>query len=494
MKVCIIGLDCLEPSLVARWLRDLPTFARLRALGAWGALHSCVPPITVPAWSCMMSGRDPGALGIYGFRNRTGYGYEALGLATSQWVKAPRLWDILGQQGWKCALLGVPGTYPPQPIHGCMITDFLTPSLDSEWAWPASLKSRVRAWLDGEDYLFDVANFRSADKDRILSEIHEMTRRRFRVARALIQEESPDFFMMVEMGSDRIHHAFWHYQDAQHRRYEPAHRFSNAIHDYYVALDHEIAALLDCIDLKECTVIIVSDHGAQRLDGGICINDWLRREGWLVLKAESPAPGTPLAACDVDWTSTRAWAEGGYYARVFLNVAGREPQGVIQPGEYERTRGELGHLLKSIPGDNGQPIATKVHRPETLYPEIEGIAPDLLVILGNLYWRAVGTLGWPALHLLENDTGPDEANHAPDGYFSWASPRLYPASGEAPLDILDFAPRLLAEFRLPLAPGMRSSLASPAALGDAPQPPRPTPSTAASRIVEERLAALGYLG
>jgi predicted AlkP superfamily phosphohydrolase/phosphomutase len=493
MKVCIIGLDCLEPALLNRWLTDLPTFARLRAFGAWGPMHSCVPPITVPAWSCMMSGLDPGALGIYGFRNRTDYGYDSLGIASSDWVRAPRLWEILGDRGWKCALVGVPGTYPVKPIHGCMIADFLTPSLASDWCWPPDLKHRVRSWLAGEDYLFDVSNFRSPDKDRILAEIHEMTRRRFQVARALIQEETPDFFMMVEMGSDRIHHAFWHYQDPLHRRYEPESRFANAIHDYYVALDRELASLLNLVDLSECSVIVISDHGAQRLDGGICVNDWLRSEGWLVLK-DDPSPGTALADCRVDWSQTRAWAEGGYYARIFLNVAGREPQGIIQPEEYERTRGELGHLLKAIRDDGGKPLATTVHRPEHLYARVHGVAPDLIVLFGDLHWRAVGTLGWPSFHLLENDTGPDEANHAPDGYYSWASSRAVGPAGERALDILDFAPRLLDEFAIPPEPGMRLSPAqrpsadSPMAEGTA------GARTESSSLVEERLAALGYLG
>src|SRR5436190_1101854 len=169
MKLCIIGLDCLEPTLVDRWLVDLPTFARLRALGSWGRMRSCTPPITVPAWSCMLSGLDPGALGIYGFRNRTGYGYDALGFATADWVKVDRLWDILGAQGKKSVLLGVPGTYPVKPVRGAMIADFMTPSLDSAWAYPAELKESVRGWLGGADYLFDVADFRSDDKARILA-------------------------------------------------------------------------------------------------------------------------------------------------------------------------------------------------------------------------------------------------------------------------------------------------------------------------------------
>lgn len=149
MKTIILGLDCLEPTLVDRWLGDLPTFARLRALGAWGRMRSCVPPITIPAWSCLASSRDPGSLGVYGFRNRTDYSYGGLGFATSDWVKVDRLWDIFSAAGRKCVVLGVPGTYPVRPLHGQMVSCFLTPSAQSEWAFPASLKQDITRWLGG---------------------------------------------------------------------------------------------------------------------------------------------------------------------------------------------------------------------------------------------------------------------------------------------------------------------------------------------------------
>ncbi len=498
MKLCIIGLDCLEPTLVERWLVELPTFARLRALGAWGRMRSCTPPITVPAWSCMMSGLDPGSLGIYGFRNRTGYGYDALGFATGDWVKAERLWDILGARGKTCAVLGVPGTYPLRPVNGTMIADFMTPSIESAWAHPPELKDEVRAWLGGEDYLFDVSDFRSADKARILADIHEMTRRRFTVARELMKRGQPDFFAMVEMGSDRIHHGFWHYMDAQHRKHEPGHALGPAIHDYYVALDREIARLLECIDLRETIVMLVSDHGGQRLDGGICVNDWLRREGLLVLKSDPAAPGTPLTKCDIDWPRTTAWAEGGYYARIFLNVRGREPEGIVEPAAFERTRGEIEHRLGRIPDDRGGVLATVSHRPQQLYPRVEGIAPDLITIFGGLHWRAVGTLGWPGLHIFENDTGPDEANHAQYGFFQLVVPGVPATPGPQDIDILDIAPTLLSHLGVAVPARMRGRVtfgeAAPVVATASPGEPGQTYTKQENAEIEKRLEALGYLG
>jgi len=455
VKTVIIGLDCLEPTLVDRWPGDLPTFAKLRSMGAWGRMKSCIPPITVPAWSCMTSSRDPGALGIYGFRNRTDFSYKGLAFATSDWVKADRLWDILSAHGKTCAVLGVPGTFPiVRPVNGQMVSCFLTPGMQSNWAYPPSLKNEIAGWLGGEDYIFDVADFRSTDKARILADIHEMTRRRFIVAHSLLQKYQPDFFMMVEMGSDRVHHGFWHYMDAAHRKFEPGHPLASAIHDYYMLLDAEIARLLAHVDLHETNVLLISDHGAKRLDGGICINDWLVREGWLVLKSNPPR-GTPLAKCDVDWSRTRAWGEGGYYARVCLNVKGREPEGIVEQSDYENVRDELGAKLALIPDDCGQPLQNSVLKPQEIYRRVEGIPPDLIVIFGDLHWRAVGTLGHDTLHTLENDTGPDEANHAQFGFFNWIVPGQTVRTEPMDIDILDIAPTVLALMLQPVPDGMQ---------------------------------------
>src|SRR6059058_4677347 len=134
MKICVLGLDCAAPEIVFGDER-LMNLRRLMDAGIYGRLESVVPPITVPAWMCMSSSQDPGSLGVYGFRNRTDYSYKGIGFATSDWVKADRLWDIVGAHGKTCSVLGVPGTYPVQPVNGQMVSCFLTPSQTSNWSF-----------------------------------------------------------------------------------------------------------------------------------------------------------------------------------------------------------------------------------------------------------------------------------------------------------------------------------------------------------------------
>lgn len=450
-RVLVIGLDCATPQLVfGEWRDELPNLTRLAARGLYGELESTIPPITVPAWMSMMTSKNPGRLGFYGFRNRTGYTYEELGIANSTLVKEDTVWDILSRAGRQVVLVGVPQTYPPKPVNGYMVTCFLTPNAQSRYTHPDSLKDEIQG-LVGE-YIFDVDNFRSEDKGAVLRRIYEMTEKRFRVVHHLLKTKPWDFFMVVEMGTDRIHHGFWKYSDPEHRKHAPDSPFRHAIRDYYRYLDAQVGELLAAID-DDTVVLVVSDHGAKRMDGGICLNEWLIREGYLTLTAR-PDGVVPLGKAQVDWGRTLAWGSGGYYGRVFLNVRGREPNGVIDPADYERVRSDLARKLEGIPDERGRRLQTRVYRPEDVYPECRGIPPDLIVYFGDLYWRAVGSVGLDSVHTFDNDTGPDDANHAQHGIFILFDPKRPEGRPVKGLHLRDVAPTILDRMGIPIPQDM----------------------------------------
>src|SRR5436190_24274456 len=127
-KLLVIGLDSAAPALVFdRWRSQLPTLAGLMARGAHGRMLSTHPPITVPAWTSMMSSRDPGELGFYGFRNRKDRSYDGYAFASSAQVKAPRIWDWLGQAGLHTVGLGFRRTNRRSRWNGEMVTGFSRP-------------------------------------------------------------------------------------------------------------------------------------------------------------------------------------------------------------------------------------------------------------------------------------------------------------------------------------------------------------------------------
>ncbi len=446
MRVLIIGLDCLDPRLAFDVHAEvMPHLSRLRGEGIWGPLRSTIPPITVPAWSCMMSSRDPGQLGIYGFHNRRDYSYHRRSLATSAAMDQPRLWDLLTDQGKTSIVLGVPQTFPlPRRLKGIMVSGFLTPSVASDFICPREIRPELLRLAGEEGYMIDVEEFRTKDKARLLRDIYQITRSRFRIARQWIQDKPWDLFVMVEMGPDRMHHGFWRFGSPTHRLYSSGHPHEHAIRDYYAHLDQEIGSLLALVD-DDVAVMVVSDHGAQDMVGGLCLNEWLIRQGYLRLK-ETPAKPTPFSPDLVDWPRTRAWGEGGYVGRLYLNVEGREPQGVVPQRDVERLREELKVGVEAIADPQGEQMGNVVHRPEEIYREVRNIAPDLMVYPGNLSWRAVGSVGLGGIHTSGNDTGPDDANHAGDGVFVLRDPeRGATQRGEetAGLSLFDVAPTAL---------------------------------------------------
>ena len=92
---------------------------------------------------------------------------------------------------------------------------------------------------------------------------------------------------------------------------------------------------------------------------------------------------------------------------------------------------------------------------------MRGVAPDLIVYFGSLYWRSVGTIGGGKLHTFENDTGPDGANHAQNGMILWR-----PAGGVAGqrqiegAKITDIAPTILSILDQPIPPDMEGKVLS----------------------------------
>lgn len=457
-KLFVIGLDCAEPTLVFDWWLDqLPNLRRLIQGGTYGRLTSSIPCITVPAWSSMLASADPGVLGIYGFRNRADYSYDHMTTATGSAVRQKRVWDYLGEVGKQVVCVGIPQTYPVRPVNGCLISDFLTPSVQQQYTYPHELRADVERTLDGQIYDVDVRNFRTDDKDDLLNQIFSMTEKRFKVLHYLQQQKAWDFFMFVEIGVDRIHHGFWRYIDPAHRLFTAGNRYQNSILAYYQYVDHELGQMLERLD-DNTAVLVVSDHGAKKMDGGFCLNEWLIREGYLTLKGEPPSPGqlTPLEKVEINWSRTLAWGAGGYYGRLFLNVAGREPSGVIPPTEYEAVRTEISRKISALCDHQGQPLGNVCYRPQEIYQTVNNPAPDLIIYFGDLHWRSVGTLGHDELYTFENDTGPDDANHAQEGLFIYYDPRRSLGGKEIHgAQLMDIAPTILQHYGQPIPAQMQ---------------------------------------
>jgi len=443
-RLFIFGLDAAPPKLIFdRFIEYLPNFKKIIKKSVFGPMRSCDPPITIPAWMVMMTGSEPGELGLYGFRHRKNYSYNQIVLPNSKSIRLPKIWDLISLNNLRSFVMGIPPTYPPSPINGWLITSFLTPDDRSNFTYPLSLKYEIKRIVP--EYIFDVP-FRKEDRDWVLNNIFKMTDVHHKVALNMMKRKNWDLFIYMEIGLDRIQHAFWKYMDESHKRYTKHERYSDAILRYYIKLDEILGDIIKTDPKTD--ILIVSDHGAKKMDGAFAVNDWLIEKGYLKLRKDVK-PGLRLDKADVDWRETIAWGWGGYYARIFLNIEGRESMGIISRDEISRVIEKLRRDILSIKGPNNELWRNMVYRPSELYSTLNGNPPDLMVYFDNLNWRSAGTLGYEDYYLPENDTGPDDAVHDYDGIFIWYSPRRRKQMYNE-LSIYDVTPTVLRFFNVDL--------------------------------------------
>lgn len=418
-KAVVIGLDCAPPRLLYNEFRnELNVLGELIDGGIRYILRSCHPPITIPAWAVMATGKTPGELGLYGFRHRKQGSYGEIYIANSRSIKEPHIWIDLGKKGYWSIVVGVPPSYPPKPIRGYLISDFITPDHTKQYTWPPRLKIEIER-LYGP-YIFDVL-YRSEEKERIIRELWEMTIQHFKVLNYLVKNMKWDFIWFVEIGVDRVHHAFWKYWDPEHPKYEPGNEYEHVIPEYYKLIDKLLGELLNNIP-RETLIFIASDHGVKAMKGAFAINQWLEEKGYLRFKKKPEKPCTDLRPELIDWEHTKAWGWGGYYSRIFINIKGREPKGIVPPEKAQDLIDELKEELKKIKGPSGENWKNLVYTPNELYPIIRGDAPDLFLYIDDLNWRTAGTIGWKSPYLEENDKGPDDAVHDWYGVFTIYDP------------------------------------------------------------------------
>ncbi|MEM2292174.1 MAG: alkaline phosphatase family protein [Nitrososphaerota archaeon] len=414
-KLFLLGLDSAPPKILYdEYGVELNALREIIQEGERYLLKSCHPPITIPAWMVMFTGKSPGELGIYGFRHRKPGDIRQSYIINSTHVHVPTIWEALSRKGFRVGVIGVPPTFPPKPVNGFMISDFTTPSAEKNYTWPPWLKNELEGKFG--PYIFDVV-YRSEDKDGVAKDIFKMIKQHLNITKYLLQKKKWDLFIYIEVAVDRVHHAFWKYFDKDHPRYTYHPKYSHIIPGFYTLLDEWFAEIRKILP-RDTIIIVASDHGVKPMKGAFVINQWLQEQGYLKLRKLPSEAGQDLDESIIDWNATTAWAWGGYYSRIFVNLKDREPKGIVKKEEYESIVNQLKNDLRKVKGPNGEQWDNKVYTPQELYREVNGDAPDMLLYIDDLNWRPAGTIGWNALYLPENDRGPDDAEHDWHGIFT----------------------------------------------------------------------------
>lgn len=416
-KVFILGIDGAPPELIFdKWLDELPNIKRLMEEGCHREVESSMPPLTCCAWPSFFTGKGTGDSGLFDYAYRINHEYSPSEIISAECIKHKAFWQTLSEMGKKSAIFGVPMTWPIKPFNGVMITGFMTPGTDCEYTFPAELRGELRDFL-GRDYMIDIEEYKNLSKDELKEKVYDMTKMHFEVIKYLMQNKPWDLFFGVLIGSDRMNHNFWRFFDEKHRKYEQNSPYKNELKDYYKLVDKELGGVIELLD-KDTIIIVCSDHGTTRLHNRINLSDWLIKEGYLVLK-EPIKEKCRLSPEMVDWKKTRVFAFGTYEGHIFINLKGREPEGIVEEKDADELVKELERKLKEIHGDDGEELNTNVFLRKRDYDgEARDVAPDMMVYFDNLeYGSNASIIGNGNLWSPMIAAGSDDAVHSREGIF-----------------------------------------------------------------------------
>jgi len=520
-RFLLIGLDGAEPTLLEKWLGEgrLPNLARIRERGALLPCASTTPCATFPAWTTCVTGVNPGKHGVFDFTRMVDGDY-AIRFTNATSRAAPALWNLLSDAGKRVCVLGVPATYPPEPVNGIMVSGFDSPvcqGVDKSFVYPASEYATVQDWRFAD---FQESNIGPGWHDTALEKLLQGIDTKERISKSLLAREPWDFFMVVFGESDTVAHHFWMFHDEASPRHQPKHQ--TAIQQVYERLDQSVGALVESAG-DDVVVGIVSDHGFGGAGTGIVhLNNWLAEHDHLsfapgrdsVLKklALSATPEAWRGALfrklqglasraetqsrfgGIDWANTRAWSEElNYFPSIRINLQGREPQGQVAQSDYATFCADLCAELKSWD------VVDQAWPRDELYdgPHADR-APDIVLQLAleNGYshscLRAHGGPGFRRIDAHEFMGGKERGmngNHRPIGTLMFSEPCQAKSA-----TLQDVAPSIYATLGVAGPPmdghSLLGEIETTEYVADArPETPYAPEEEAA---VEERLRKLGY--
>ena len=498
-RVLIIGLDGATFDLIKPWVESgrLPNMSRLLRDGVSGKLRSTIPPMSPAAWNSFMTGKNPGKHGIFDFTERKPQSYEAR-FINAGWRKTPAFWHALSEAGKRVAVLSVPFTYPPEKVNGVMVSGMDAPGVaglvERSATYPPELCDEIRSRVG--DYPMGPNFFAYTDPREMVEAAVRTIEKKTAAALYLYQREPWDCFLFVLGETDGASHRFWRFCDPASplkNGLAPDRGLSGGMLRVYQKADEAIGRFLD-VASEDTSVIVMSDHGnGGNGDKAVYLNRWLENERLLRFKAGNgfvsavlewakrfglrvipprikqmlyrltSLPNTVeswVRFSAVDWRQSRAYSEETpYFPSIWINLKGREPLGVVEPGDYASTCDQVKAALEQWRDPyTGQKMVKRVFRREDLYsgPYVDR-APDL-----TIEWNLDGEYSY----VFRPSTGrkrppvckldPAEmktvksGDHRDHGIFIAAGPDLKTTTEISGAEIIDLAPTILYLSGLPV--------------------------------------------
>lgn len=362
-RTIIVGLDGV-PYGVIKHLTDTGLMKNLVHIiegGVFRQMGSSIPEISSIAWSSIITGKNPGEHGIYGFMDLTPGTYR-LFFPNFFNLKSSPFWNI--ENNKRSIIINVPSTYPARELNGVLISGFVALNINKA-VYPPELVPKLMEM----DYQIDVdSNKAHKSMDFFLKDLDKTLKSRIKAYRYLWDsQEEWDTFMLVFTGTDRLFHFLWNaYENTTHKYHE-------IVLDHFRQIDMAIGEILDRMDDND-TLVLLSDHGFEALDVEVNINYYLKENGFLALK-----DGKEDNFKNID-SSTKAFALDP--SRVYVNLQGKYPAGSVKPEDKGRVIEDLISLFESLQIDHRKVIKTIFRSQEIYHGPYFDQAPDL-VLLSN---------------------------------------------------------------------------------------------------------------
>jgi predicted AlkP superfamily phosphohydrolase/phosphomutase len=475
VRLAVIGWDSATFDVIDPLMAEgrLPVLRSLVERGFRSQLMSSWPPMTDCAWTGAFTGTNPGQHGIIGSWYRAPGDYSAR-YFSSRDRRAAALWEMT--EDVRYLVWNVPMTFPPQEVRGAMVAGYGAPP-GSRFVQPATLQDELASRWPLLD-LVDRAPHGSLEDFR--ADLIRGLEAQSEAIPWAADRVGADAVCLVWPQIDRAQHFFW---DARERGGE----LSGVVDEVYEAMDRATGRLLEAF--PDADTLVVSDHGAGRLEGDVNLGAWLVANGWatyagsdksagwtdLAWKMPAPvrraarrlAPGLArrtMAAtltgslAPFDWDRTKAFV--GFHGDLWLNLIGREKSGTVAPGDAEKVLDEISAgLLEITDPASGRRAFTRALRRDEIYSgALASMTPDLMLDSWSAGYRVAPNRGPTDTFVAppQSLAGVNvawSADHRPEGIFVAAGPGIKNGTAERS-DLYDVTPTALTLLGAPVPEGL----------------------------------------